>query len=154
MTLTLVPLTVKAARPFIGRHHRHNLPPVGGLFATSVVGDDGTLHGVGVAARPMARALDDGVTVEVTRVCTDCTPHVCSMLYGALWRAAKALGYRRGYTYTLASESGACLRAAGWRIDAELAERGGWDNGRVRVERDLFGDERTPTGPKLRWVKP
>jgi hypothetical protein len=49
------------------------------------------------------------------------------MLYGAAWRAAKALGYRRIVTYTQADESGSSLRAAGWRIVAERAPRPGWD---------------------------
>ena len=38
---------------------------------------------------------DDGTTIEVTRVCTDGTANACSLLYGAMWRAAKALGYLR-----------------------------------------------------------
>jgi hypothetical protein len=45
------------------------------------------------------------------------------MLYGAAWRAAKALGYTRLVTYTRADESGASLRAAGWRIVAERSAR-------------------------------
>jgi hypothetical protein len=49
----------------------------------------------------------------------------CSMLYGAAWRAARALGYRRLVTYTLASEGGASLRAAGWHCIGE-AGGGSW----------------------------
>jgi hypothetical protein len=48
------------------------------------------------------------------------------MLYAAAWRAAKALGYRRLVTYTEQGESGASLRAAGYRVVAELPARGGW----------------------------
>ena len=33
----------------------------------------------------------------------------CSMLYGAAWRAARALGYRRLGTYTLQTEPGTSL---------------------------------------------
>ena len=58
---------------------------------------------------------DDGATIEVTRVATDGCPNACSALYGAAWRAAKALGYERLGTYTLASEPGTSLRAAGWQ---------------------------------------
>lgn len=137
----------------VGAYHRHNLAPQGWLFGVGVEGADGTLHGVAMAGRPVARALQDGRTIEVIRVCTDGTPNANSMLYGAMWRAARALGYSRAYTYTLAEESGASLRAAGWEIDAELPARGGWDNGRHRVEVDLFGQQRTPPGPKIRWVK-
>ena len=56
--------------------------------------------------------------LEVTRVATDGTPNACSLLYAAAWQATKALGYRRLLTYTQRGESGASLRAAGWRIVA------------------------------------
>jgi hypothetical protein len=69
---------------------------------------------VAVVGRPVARALDDGLTMEVTRLASDGHPNACSMLYAAARRAAEAKGYRRGLTYTLASEGGASLRAVGW----------------------------------------
>ncbi len=75
------------------------------------------------------------------------------MLYGALCRAAKALGYWRIYTYSLPEESGSSLRAVGFVLDAELAPRAAWirnDGGRYQT--DLFGEERRPAGPKLRWL--
>lgn len=49
------------------------------------------------------------------------------MLYAALTRAAFALGYRRVITYTQADESGASLRAAGWKVIASRPPRKGWD---------------------------
>ncbi len=75
-----------------------------------------------MVGRPVARHSDNGFTLEVNRVCTDGAHNACSMLYGASWRAAKALGYRRLITYTLPSEGGASLRAAGWKL---IGERGG-----------------------------
>ena len=60
-----------------------------------------------------------------TRSCT-LAPNANSMLYAAAWRAAKALGYQRLITYTLASESGSSLRAAGYRVVAERGPRRGW----------------------------
>lgn len=150
--LTLRPSSIQDARAFVGAHHRHNLPPRSGLFAVAVaVGEE--VVGVGIASRPVARALQDGVTVEVVRCCTVGTPNAASMIYGALVRAAKALGYRRAITYTLASEPGTSLRAANWRRDAELPARAGWDApSRTRVQTDLFGNARRPAGPKVRWV--
>jgi hypothetical protein len=59
--------------------------------------------------------LDDGMTIEVLRLCTDGTPNACSILYAAARRAAKAMGYRRIITYILETETGASLKAAGWR---------------------------------------
>jgi hypothetical protein len=102
-----------------------------------------TLVGVATVGRPVARHLDDGYTLEVNRTCTlDGTPNVNSMLYGAAWRAAKALGYRRLITYTQEGESGASLRAAGWRLIAELSPRPGWAESSVTL-RHL----RDPDGP-------
>ena len=39
---------------------------------------------------------------------------MCSFLYAAAARAAKAMGYRKIITYTLDTENGASIRAAGW----------------------------------------
>src|SRR5690242_20917000 len=88
---------------------------------------DGELVGVATVGRPVARHYDDGYTLEVNRTATDGTRNVNSMLYGAAWRAAKALGYDRLVTYTQAEESGSSLRAAGWRVVAKRPARPGWD---------------------------
>jgi hypothetical protein len=67
-----------------------------------------------------------------------------SLLYGAAWRAAKALGYRRLITYTQDGESGASLRGAGWRVVAELEPRAGWSApSRVRTGHGNDGIQRT-----------
>ena len=73
----------------------------------------------------MARALHDRLTLEVTRTCTDGTPNANSMLYAAIWKAARAVGYTRLITYTQEGESGASLRAAGWRVVAAVRPRSG-----------------------------
>ena len=157
MSLTLTAITKDQARRFVGDLHRHNLPPnKANTFQVGCCDADGVIHGVAIVGRPVARALDDGATAEVWRVCTDGTPNACSILYGACQRAAKALGFRRLYTYTLQSEPGASLKASGWRIDAELAARGGWGASSVarpRVDVDLFGNSRSPIEtPKYRWI--
>jgi hypothetical protein len=139
----LVPVTLAEANVFVKQHHRHSKPVVGAKFAVGVADANGIV-GVGIAGRPVARALDDGWTIEFTRVCTDGTPNACSMLYGALWRAAKALGYRRAVTYTKQRESGASLRASGWTVVAELPAHKGWNRpSRPRVD--------NPREPQLRW---
>src|SRR5262245_34252964 len=106
--LQLQPITQREAAVFIRQHHRHHPPPQGYRWAVAV-NDGAQVVGVATIGRPVARAYDDGYTAEVTRCCTDGTPHVASMLYGAAWRAARALGYRRLITYTLASEAGTSL---------------------------------------------
>lgn len=70
----------------------------------------------------MSRHLDNGLTLEVTRLASDGCPNACSCLYGAAWRAAKALGYGKLITYILESESGTTLKASGWKL---IGKRGG-----------------------------
>lgn len=111
--LRIAPIALRAANAHIAAFHRHSKPVRGWLFGASAV-TDGRLCGVVVVGRPVARALQDGATCEVTRLCTDGTRNACSLLYAAAARAAKALGYRRIVTYTRTDESGASLLASGW----------------------------------------
>lgn len=124
--LALMPVTFEQACQFVAEHHRHHRPPVGHKFSIGVANGH-LLVGVVMVGRPVARMLNDGTTLEVTRSCTDGTPHVNSMLYASAWRAAKALGYRRLITYTQAAESGSSLRGAGFRVVAERRARPGWN---------------------------
>ena len=123
--LQIAPITLRDAQAFIEQHHRHNKPPRGWKFGVGLL-NDGKLVGVATAGRPVARCLDDGFTLEVNRTCTDGTQNANSMLYGAVWRAAKAMGYRRCITYTQSTESGASLRAAGWTKVKDLPPRKSW----------------------------
>jgi hypothetical protein len=141
--LQLVPVAIKEAMSYVEQHHRHHLPPNGGLFAVGVE-YGGEVCGVVIVARPVARLLWDGYTAEVTRCCTDGTRNAPSMLYRAAWRACKALGYRRLVTYTLPVEGGASLRAAGFRLIGE-AGGGSWHRA-TRPRVDMH-----PTQEKLRW---
>jgi len=86
--------------------------------------------GFASVGRPVAAAYQDGWTLEVNRTCVvpdEDARNANSMLYGAAWRAARALGWRRLITYTQAGESGSSLRGAGWRVVAERPARPGWD---------------------------
>lgn len=150
--LRVVPCTITDARLFVGWHHRHNKPPQSGLFAAGVAFDH-AMVGVVIAGRPVARELQDGGTVEVTRVCTIGHKNAASMLYGAICRAARDLGYWRAVTYTLLSEPGTSLLASGWMRDGEVPARD-WDTpSRRRRTHDLFGEPTTPPEPKQRWVR-
>jgi hypothetical protein len=125
MSLTIVPVTFRQACEFIAAHHRHHRPPRGIKFAVGVT-DDSDLVGVATVGRPVARNMDDGFTVEVTRTCTAGTPNANSKLYGAAWRVARSMGYRRLITYTQEGECGASLRAVGLVPAAALRPRPGW----------------------------
>lgn len=141
--LDVVPVSFAQACEFVASEHRHHAPPVGHKFSIGVARGD-ELVGVVMVGRPVARSYDNGFTLEVTRSCTDGTDHVNSMLYGAAWRAAKALGYRRLITYTQEGESGSSLRGAGWRIVAQRPPRKGWDTpSRRRPDRGTDGIART-----------
>jgi hypothetical protein len=143
MTLELQPITFAEAAAFIRLHHRHHLPSVGHKFSIAV-NDGARVVGVVMVGRPVARHLANGWTLEVTRNCTDGTKNAASMLYGAAWRATRALGYRRLITYTLIEESGTSLRAAGWKTIGQT-QGGSWDTpSRPRVDK-------APTGQKTIW---
>jgi hypothetical protein len=88
-------------------------PTVGGKFAVGAADGDGKLVGVAIAVRPICRRLDDGLTLEVLRVCTDGTANACPLLYARCAKIGRLMGYERIITYTLAWESGASLRAVG-----------------------------------------
>lgn len=143
--LALTPISLKEANAFVAAHHRHHKPVTGHKFSIGCM-VNGALVGVAIVGRPVSRHLDDGQTLEVNRLCTDGTKNACSFLYAAAWRAAKAMGYRKIITYTLASEDGASLRAAGWRC-AGLAGGLRW-TGERKPQADLYPAER-----KLRYEK-
>ena len=117
MSITIVPCMIGEAKEFVTNFHRHNKAPTGALFAVGA-SDGARLVGVAITGRPVARHMQDGGTVEVIRCCVldDAPKGTPSALYGASWRAAKALGWRRIITYTLQVESGASMRGAGWKV--------------------------------------
>ena len=142
--IELIPITIGEAKAFVRQHHRHHRPPQGALFAVGAAIRDEVV-GCAIVGRPVSRMFDDGFTVEVTRCCTlEGARNAGSMLYGACWRAARALGYRLAVTYTLPSESGATLRGAGWRLIG-AAGGGKW----TRVSRPRV--DLHPMQTKLRW---
>jgi hypothetical protein len=136
-------VTQKQAQRFVRAVHRHSGVPVGDVLRVGLVDDAGLLRGVAMAEMPKAHPWSG--TLEVSRVCTDGIENGCSMLYGALRRAAKALGYQRLITYTRVAEDGASLKASGWTLVGETGESG-WHR-HVRGRRGDVNYE----GPKNRW---
>lgn len=146
--LELCPMTLKEAQRFVEDVHRHHAPSVGHKFSIGA-SRGGDVVAVAMVGRPVSRHADDGWTLEVNRLAAypdERGRHACSFLYGAAWRACKALGYKRLITYTLPSESGASLRASGWTLIGE-AGGGSWSSkSRPRVDTH-------PTQIKLRWER-
>ena len=144
--LVAMPVTQAEARAFIAAHHRHHRPSVGSVFQVALARGE-QLVGVAMVGRPVARALDDGWTLEVTRLCTLDAPesrHAASKLYAMCWRIAREMGYTRLLTYTLADESGISLVSAGWRVVHQVKGRS-WDTpSRPRVDKH-------PTVNKTLW---
>src|SRR5215472_2681141 len=149
MSLEIVPVTFRQACAYIALHHRHHKPPRGMVFCLGVAAD-GTLAGVATVGRPVARAYQDGLTLEVNRACTDGVMGANSLLYRTAGRIALLMGYRRVITYTEAGESGASLRAAGWRVIAERPPRGSWAES-SRLLRHLRDPEGTGGVQRSLW---
>lgn len=125
MDFLLRPISFRAACDFIEKVHRHHKPPRGHKFSIAAEGLNG-IAGVVSVGRPVSRVLDNGSIAEVTRLCTDGTPNLCSFLYGAAARTAEGMGYEKIITYILGSEPGTSLRAVGWTCEG-AAGGGSWD---------------------------
>lgn len=147
MSLHVLPVELKEANEFIAALHRHHAPVIGHRFSLGCVDDGGTLRGVCIVGRPVARLAGKPRDVaEVTRLATDGTYNACSILYAAAARACKAMGFQRIQTYTLPTEGGASLRASGW-VEEGAAGGGQWKHTDGRPRRT---DQ--PTDIKTRWA--
>lgn len=157
MSLLVIPISLKKANDFVEELHRHHSKVQGHKFSIGVMEED-KLVGVCIVGRPVSRYLDDGMTLEVTRLCTDGTKNACSILYGRSAKIAKDMGYTKIITYILQSENGSSLKASGWICDGE-AGGGSWDcKSRPRelipTQMSLFPQkEKYPTEKKQRWYK-
>jgi hypothetical protein len=146
MSLFLLPVDLDEANEFVRQYHRHHGKVVGHKFSLACASDDGVIHGVAIVGRPVARYMDDGWTLEITRLATDGYKNAASFLYGASCRAAFALGFSRIITYTLNTESGTSLKAAGWK-ETKRSRGGSWNcPSRPRVDKH-------PLQGKIRWEK-
>ncbi len=142
--LTIRPIVFRDACAFVNMVHRHHASPIGHLFSLGCYIED-VLVGAVIIGRPVSRMMDKARTVEITRLASAGIRNVSSKLLGAARREAKRRGYSRVITYTLQTESGASLKAAGYDFDG-AAGGGTWSrNARQRMDRH-------PTGRKVRWV--
>ncbi len=134
MRLEIVPINFDEACEFVLKYHRHHLPPQGYKFCLAI-SDGIKIVGISIVGRPTSRNLQDGWTLEVTRLCTDGTRNACSKLYSACWRVTRNLGYRKLVTYILNTEKGTSLKAANWKLIAET-KGGSWScKNRPRIDK-------------------
>ena len=149
---TLKPLTQRAAKTFIDEHHRHHKSSRGDVFRIGLMHEE-ELIGVIQVGRPVARLLDDGFTLEVTRLCVlDGYKNACSLLYSRAARAGRALGYTKIITYILETEAGTSLTAAGWTKEAKRKKANTVWNcaSRPRTQQSLYQNlEKTRYGRTL-----
>ena len=117
------PISLKLANEFVLANHRHNKPVAGHKFSIGLF-DDERLIGVAICGCPVARMADDGLTLEVLRVCTD----------------------KKVLTYTLTEESGSSLRAVGAQRDGIVKPREWSREKRKRETQKVYGKE------KVRWI--
>ncbi len=142
--MQLVHVELQEANEFVAKHHRHHYPVAGHRFSIGCV-KNGTLVGVAIVGRPVARMVDSRTVCEVLRLCTDGTKNACSFLYGASARAAHALGFEKIQTYVLGTENATSLKASNWKFEARTAG-GIWTHTDGKARRT---DQ--PTGEKQRW---
>lgn len=127
-------IELKDANTYVTEHHRHHKAVRGHRFSLACY-ENGRLCGVAIVGRPRSRRIDQHMTVEVLRLCTDGSRNACSKLYGACRRAARALGYSRLITYILDGEKGKSLLASGFSY-CYTNKGGSWNQpGRPRTDK-------------------
>jgi hypothetical protein len=159
-SLDVQPITLRAANAFVLKFHRHHKPVTGAKYAIGIFCKCcGEACGVAICGRPVGRKLDDGLTIEVARLCVkDGIPNGCSKLYSACSRIAKEMGYNKIITYILMSEAGISLKASGWDLEAANVGGTSWNSSgsiiRTAETVDLFGTyKKYPAEMKQRWSK-
>ena len=68
--MKVIPITLREANAFVDEHHRHHKATQGCKFALGLLNGE-TLCGAAICGRPVSRYLDNGLTLEITRLCTD-----------------------------------------------------------------------------------
>lgn len=159
MRLVIQPITLRAASVFVQKFHRHHKKVQGHKFAVGLYDQENGLLGVAICGRPVSRKLDNGLILEVNRLCVkDGIKNGCSKLYGACARIAKEMGYNKIITYILESEIGISLKAAGWELCNDKAGGESWNSSgnikRTAEINTLFGAEKKyPQELKKRYEK-
>jgi len=148
--LTLRPWTVKRAHAlsFVKDVHRR-LPDIQGAMWCVSARAGSEVVGVALVGWPS----QEQTTLEmdhlrILRVAVKPGyPNACSMLYGAAWRAARAMGVESMDTFTHLDEPGTSLRAAGW-VEDGTTDGGEYDRPSRKRRKQV------DASPKIRWWAP
>jgi hypothetical protein len=144
--LRAVPMSLAEANKAVAKWHRHHKPVRFHLFSFGVMSQAG-LCGAVIVMRPVSQHRSfHGFMAEISRLVTDGTPNACSFLLGNAARCAFGMGFMGIQTYTLATESGASLKAAGWTFDTVVRGRPWTTTTRKR-------NDDHPLIDKHRWVR-
>jgi hypothetical protein len=154
--ITVRPLALAEANRIVATWHSHHKPVKGHKMSIGAYDGDACV-GACIIGRPVAPALDNGMTWEVTRLCTNGHRNAASKLLGAAWRAARAMGVTRMVSYTRDDEVGTSYRAAGWTVTGHSPARA-WDpHTDSRRQQQMLPDMFTPTTEPVarrRWEAP
>jgi hypothetical protein len=153
--IALRPISRDEANRYVAEYHSHHKPVVSDKFRISAVlfnEPDMPRVGVVIAGRPSARLLDDGRTLEVTRLCCrGKDKNVASRLLAASTTAADAMGYIRVVSYIRKDESGICYEAAGWVAVAEVKGQPWTHGGKSTRWLPGFYEPSTEIVDRVRW---
>lgn len=142
--MEIIPIPLWQANNFVKKYHRHSCPVVGNKFSVGALKDN-ILIGVGIAGRPVARYLDNGLTLEILRVCTNGTKNANSFIYSSIKKIGLAMGYEKIITYTLEEESGISLKAINARKVAFCRSQEWGHKKRKRKSQEVYKKA------KIRW---
>lgn len=147
--LSLTPVNLDDAKQFVTEVHRHHGPTAGHRFSSGARDESGTVRAVMTMGRAVAPKTDQMAVLEVTRVASDGCPNACSFLYGAACRIHRVHGFGYAQTFTLITEPGTSLIAAGWKpvgVVEPKTHRNGWGS---RPGRKL--NPSATNVPKIKW---
>ena len=156
--MRIVPIDWKTARKFVYDEHRHHVPPIGRIFQLGLKTGE-TLVGVAICGRPVGSKIDYRKILDVGRLCVlENNPNACSKLYATCARIAKEMGYESITTYTLESEPGTSLKAAGWICEGKTGSlgknHGSKNRQRSKVTIELYETiVKYPDEETVRWRK-
>lgn len=142
-------------KDFINKHHRHLNASLGDKFRVVIRNGVGNkVIACAMMGRPVSRFLDNGKTLEITRVAVnnnlprELTQNACSQIYAKCCKWAKENGYDSVITYTMEHEIGASLKSANFTHEytqPKSRRKSSWDSP-SRKRKDV-----TPNCPKKRW---